>query len=105
MTQQADEQLNFEWSRQKLLAGKQKENSQIFNEDFYLPLYLPLCFTLIKFSSAEEQTRTDCLQQIMFFDISFIFANHIAEWILANYCSRKLFVHNQEEMGWNFHYQ
>jgi hypothetical protein len=27
---------------QKLLAGKQKENSQIFNEDFYLPLYLPL---------------------------------------------------------------
>ncbi len=40
--QQADEQLNFEWSRQKLLAGKEKENSQIFNEDFYLPLYLPL---------------------------------------------------------------
>jgi hypothetical protein len=29
--------------RQKLLAGKKKENSQIFNEDFYLPLYLPLC--------------------------------------------------------------
>ncbi len=28
--------------RQKLLAGKQKENSQIFNDDFYLPLYLPL---------------------------------------------------------------
>ncbi len=41
--QQADEQLNFEWSRQKLLAGKEKENSQIFYEDFYLPLYLPLC--------------------------------------------------------------
>ncbi len=33
----------FEWYRQKLLAGKYKENSQIFNEDFYLPLYLPLC--------------------------------------------------------------
>ncbi len=43
VTQQADEQLNFEWYRQKLLAGKEKENSQIFNEDFYLPLYLPLC--------------------------------------------------------------
>jgi hypothetical protein len=42
LTQQADEQLNFEWYRQKLLAGKEKENSQIFNEDFYLPLYLPL---------------------------------------------------------------
>jgi hypothetical protein len=27
---------------QKLLAGTLKENSQIFNEDFYLPLYLPL---------------------------------------------------------------
>ncbi len=26
-----------------MLAGTQKENSQIFNEDFYLPLYLPLC--------------------------------------------------------------
>ncbi len=35
-------QLNFELYRQKLLAGKQKENSQIFKEDFYLPLYLPL---------------------------------------------------------------
>jgi hypothetical protein len=33
--------------RQKLLPGKQKENSQIFNEDFYLPLYLPLCIILI----------------------------------------------------------
>jgi hypothetical protein len=43
VAQQGDRQLNFEWSRQKLLAGKQKENSQIFNEDFYLPLYLPLC--------------------------------------------------------------
>ncbi len=41
-TQQADEQPNFEWYRQKLLAGKEKENSQIFNADFYLPLYLPL---------------------------------------------------------------
>jgi hypothetical protein len=28
--------------RQKLLAGKWKENIQIFNEDFCLPLYLPL---------------------------------------------------------------
>ncbi len=37
--------LKFEWYRQKLLAGKSKENSQIFNEDFYLPLYLPLCPT------------------------------------------------------------
>jgi hypothetical protein len=26
----------------KLLAGTYKENSQIFNEVFYLPLYLPL---------------------------------------------------------------
>jgi hypothetical protein len=26
----------------KLLAGTKKENSQIFKEDFYLPLYLPL---------------------------------------------------------------
>jgi hypothetical protein len=42
VTQQADEQLNFEWWRQQLLAGKWKENSQIFKEDFYLPLYLPL---------------------------------------------------------------
>ncbi len=42
LTQQADEQPNFEWHRQKLLAGKEKENSQIFNADFYLPLYLPL---------------------------------------------------------------
>jgi hypothetical protein len=32
----------FEWCRQKLLVGKWKENSQIFNENFYLPLYLPL---------------------------------------------------------------
>jgi hypothetical protein len=31
----------FGMNRQKLLAGKEK--SQIFNEDFYLPLYLPLC--------------------------------------------------------------
>ncbi len=30
----------------KLLAGKQKENSQIFNEYFYLPLYLPLFWGL-----------------------------------------------------------
>ncbi len=30
------------WCRQKLLSEKWKENSQIFNEDFYLPLYLPL---------------------------------------------------------------
>jgi hypothetical protein len=37
VTQQADKL--FEWDRQKLLAGKEKENSQIFNEDFYLPLY------------------------------------------------------------------
>ncbi len=36
------QQLNFEWYRQKILAWKWKENSQIFNEDFYLPLYLPL---------------------------------------------------------------
>ncbi len=35
--------LSFELHRQKLLAGKQQENSQIFNEYFYLPLYLPLC--------------------------------------------------------------
>jgi hypothetical protein len=28
-------------ARQKLLAGTWKENSQIFYEDFYLPLYLP----------------------------------------------------------------
>ncbi len=42
LTQQADEQPNFEWYRQKLLAGKEKENSQIFDADFYLPLYLPL---------------------------------------------------------------
>ncbi len=42
LTQQGDKQLNFEWCQQKLLAGKQKENSKIFNEDFYLPLYLPL---------------------------------------------------------------
>ncbi len=42
LTQQADEQPNFEWYRQKLVAGKEKENSQIFNADFYLPLYLPL---------------------------------------------------------------
>ncbi len=41
VTQQADKL--FEWDRQKLLAGKEKENSQIFNEDFYLLLYLPLC--------------------------------------------------------------
>ena len=34
--------LSFELYRQKLLAGKQQENSQIFNEDFYLPLYLHL---------------------------------------------------------------
>jgi hypothetical protein len=30
--------------QQKLLAGTKKENSQIFNEDFYLPLYLPLWY-------------------------------------------------------------
>ena len=36
------QQLNSEWYRQKILARKWKENSQIFNEDFYLPLYLPL---------------------------------------------------------------
>jgi hypothetical protein len=36
-------QLDLELYRQKLLAGTKKENSQIFNEDFYLPLYLPLC--------------------------------------------------------------
>jgi hypothetical protein len=29
--------------RQKLLAGTKKENSQIFNENFYLPLYPTLC--------------------------------------------------------------
>ncbi len=28
---------------QKLLTGKKKENSQMFNEDFYLPLTFPLC--------------------------------------------------------------
>ena len=28
---------------QKLHVGTWKENSKIFNEDFYLPLYLPLC--------------------------------------------------------------
>ncbi len=37
------QQLNFYLYRQKLLAGKQEENSQIFNEAFFLPLYLPLC--------------------------------------------------------------
>ncbi len=36
------QQLNFERCRQKLLAGKYEENSQMFHEDFYLPLYLPL---------------------------------------------------------------
>ncbi len=40
-------QLNFEWYRQKLLAGRLKENSQIFNEVFYLPLYLPLCLVAL----------------------------------------------------------
>jgi hypothetical protein len=30
--------------RQKLLPGTKKENSQIFNEYFYLPLCLPVCF-------------------------------------------------------------
>jgi hypothetical protein len=29
-------------SAETILAGKWKENSQMFNEDFYLPLYLPL---------------------------------------------------------------
>jgi hypothetical protein len=34
------QQLNLEQYRQKLLAGTEKENSQIFNkDDFYLPLY------------------------------------------------------------------
>jgi hypothetical protein len=38
------QQMNFELGMisQKLLAGTKKKNSQIFNEDFYLPLYLPL---------------------------------------------------------------
>jgi hypothetical protein len=35
-----------EWCRQELLAGKWKKNSQIFNEDFTLLLYLPLCSTV-----------------------------------------------------------
>ncbi len=34
----------FERYRQKLIAGKYEENSQMFNEDFYLPLYLPLWY-------------------------------------------------------------
>jgi hypothetical protein len=38
------QQLNFVRYRQKLLARKKKENSHMFNEDFYLPLYLPLWF-------------------------------------------------------------
>ncbi len=33
------QQLNFEWYRQKPLAGKSNENSQMFIEDFYLPLW------------------------------------------------------------------
>ncbi len=33
------QQLNFECYRKKLLAGKWKENSQMFHEDNYLPLY------------------------------------------------------------------
>ncbi len=41
------QQLNFAWYRKNLLAGKEKENSQIFNEDFCLPLYLPLCFIVM----------------------------------------------------------
>jgi hypothetical protein len=45
VTQQADKL--FELYRQKLLAGKLKENSQTFNEDFYLPLYLPLWLFII----------------------------------------------------------
>ncbi len=36
------QQLNLEWYQQKLLAGPLKENSKIFYEHFYLPLYLPL---------------------------------------------------------------
>jgi hypothetical protein len=63
LTQQAstDEQPNFEWYRQKLLAGKEKENSQIFNADFYLPLYLPLWLAgscvLDKYVEAEAKKR------------------------------------------------
>ncbi len=45
------QQLNFEWYRQKLLAGKQKENCQMINEDFYLPLYLPLCLNRREYCS------------------------------------------------------
>jgi len=40
--------LSFELYRQKLLTGKWQENSQIFNEDFYLPLYLSLWVNTIK---------------------------------------------------------
>jgi hypothetical protein len=46
-------QLNFSWILKLLsgtkifklqnLCGNQLISSQIFNEDFYLPLYLPLC--------------------------------------------------------------
>jgi hypothetical protein len=32
----------WNWYRQKLLAGTSKQNNQIFNEDFYFPLYLCL---------------------------------------------------------------
>ncbi len=38
--------------RQKLLAGKKKENSQNFNKDFYLSLYLPLCLQSFAILSA-----------------------------------------------------
>ncbi len=57
--QQANEQLNFEWSRQKLLAGKEKGNSQIFNEDFYLPLYLPLWYCPFKLPFLEGGLEED----------------------------------------------
>jgi hypothetical protein len=47
----------FGTKSQKLLAGTWKENSQIFNDDFYLPLYLPLCFAVLGFCMHEKPRK------------------------------------------------
>jgi hypothetical protein len=65
--------------RQKLLAGKWKENSQIFNEDFYLPLYLPLwptTFKSLKIPSLSVQKQglgTSCTMPYTFNKVKYEF--------------------------------
>jgi hypothetical protein len=49
----------------KLLVGKLKENSKIFNEDLYLPLYLPLWSYCI----IESLTDCPCLDYFVTFSL------------------------------------